>query len=70
MIYEPVTKYEIDLSSLYEDWISNISELKKTYRSYEHWTIDRYGFCLEFTPNGAFFEIHCSKKFTLLMMRN
>lgn len=69
MIYEPVSNYDVDLSLLYEDWINNIELYKKTYRSYEHWTREQYGFCLEHAPNGTFIEIHNQKKFFLLLMR-
>ena len=68
MTYEPTSDYDVDLSVIYEYWITNANTLKETYRSYEHWTLDKYGFCLEVTPKGPFFEIHDRKKFFLLLM--
>ena len=68
MTYEPVSDYNVDLSVLYEAWLKNMVSLKQKYRSYEHWTLDQYGFCVEVTAKGAFFEIHDRKKFLLLLM--
>jgi hypothetical protein len=68
MTYEPVSDYNVDLSVLYETWLQNRTMLREKYRAYEHWTLDQYGFCIEHTPKGPFFEIHDRKKFLLLLM--
>lgn len=68
MTYEPVSDYNVDLSVLYLNWLQNLDSLKEQYRSYEHWTLDQYGFCIEHSPKGPFFEIHNPRKFTLLLM--
>lgn len=69
MIYEPMSNYDVDLSLLYEDWINNLEKYKTIYRSYDCWTREQYGFCVEHAPNRPFFEIHNHKKFFLFLLR-
>lgn len=70
MTYESIYNYKIDLSLLVKDWSCNYKNYKKLYKSYDHWTREKYGFCIEHAPNGSFFEIHNNQKFTLFLMRS